>query len=193
MLALICCGMLALTGCISRERLMQIEAVAAQANQQLAQGEQAVTAAETALQHARTLAERTASDEALRAVTAAEVALGQAKETLPTLQRAAKDTAHALAAARAAQEAGASWWEILLAGGAALATGGTAGAALMGTRAAKIGHALRSTVQYIDQLKPAADEQLGKKARKELAQRLFNRSDVQLIETERARLHGQAA
>jgi hypothetical protein len=161
-LALICCGILALTGCISNERLTQIEALAAQANQQLAQGEQAVTAAETALQHARTLAERTASDDALRAVTAAEVALAQAKETLPTLQRAANDTAHALAAARAAQEAGASWWEIVLAGGAALATGSTAGAALMGTRATKIGHALRSTVQYIDQLKPAATNNLVK-------------------------------
>lgn len=193
LLAVALIGLCLLTGCISSERLAQAEAVAVQASERLADGERAVEQAHAALTTAEGLAERIESPEAQAAVAAAQDALAQAEAALPALHLAAEDTAQALKAARAAKEAGGSWWEILLAGAAALATGGTAGAALMGSRAGKFAHALRSTIQYVDTLKPAADASLGKTERKRLAAQTLDRADIKVIEAERSKMNAEKA
>ena len=190
-IAAVCVAMLFLSGCISTERLAQAEAIAVQASERLADGEQTVETARATLSKAEALADRTGSPAATEAVATARAALSQAEAALPALQLAAQDTAQALTAARKAQEAGGSWWEVLLAAGAALATGGTAGAALMGTRTAKVAHALRSTIAYVDALKPAADAGLGKNERKRLAAQTLDRADIAIIERERAALNVQ--
>lgn len=52
-------------------------------------------------------------------------------------------------------------------------------------------HALRSTIQYVDALKPAADAGVGKNERKRLAAQTLDRADIAIIERERAALNVQ--
>ena len=191
LIATVLIAILLCTGCVTTERLVQAEQIAAQAAEQLATGERAVAQARDALAKAEQLAQRIDNVQAHAAVAAAEQALTQAEHALPALRIAATDTANALQAARAAKEAGGSWWQVLLAAGASLATGGTAGAALMGQRASRFAHALRSTIQYVDALKPAVDASIGKGERKRLAERTLDRRDIEVIEFERARLSAE--
>lgn len=179
------------TGCLTAERLAQAEEIARVADEQLLAGQEAVAAAREALTVAQRLAERVESDEARTAVAAAEGALVKAEEALPALQDAAATASDALEAARAAKEAGASWWQVLLAGAAAVATGGAGGAAVMGARAGKVTRALRNTIRYVGKLKPIVDASVGVGERKRLAEQTLDSSDVVLIQEERHRLRGQ--
>ena len=182
-------GILLLTGCLSTARLEQVEQIAIQAAERLEHGQAAVEQARATLAKAEALAERIDSQEARDAVQTAQRAVDEAELALPALQLAATDTAQAFTAARQAREAGASWWQVLLAAGVTLATGGSAGAAVMGQRAKQIAHALRSTIQYVDTLKPAVDASIGAGERKRLAERTLDRADIEVIEFERARLN----
>lgn len=180
--------LLTLGGCSTSERLQQAEAIALLAAESLAEGEAAVEQARAALSQAEALADRVDSQAATEAVAAARDALGQAEAVLPDLQRAATQTAEALAAAREANANGGHWWQVLLSAGAALATGGVGGAAVMGVRSARMSHALRGTIAYVDALTPAADAHLGIETRKRLANGVIDGSARRVIDEQRTKM-----
>lgn len=146
-LLLLALCLLVLTGCVTEERLAQLEsiatraeAIAEKAQAGLATAEKAVAMADQALVTARRLAEVTQSEQAQRAVDVAGKALAEAEQALPVARAAVETTRQTAALAKATYEeataqkaAGAGGWELALSIGLSLlAGGGTAAAPLLG-------------------------------------------------------------
>jgi hypothetical protein len=131
-----------LGGCVSDERLAQLEAMAKHAQEGaarsaavLAQAEEANQAARATLASAQQLADASGSKAAQEAVAKAQEGLARAEAALPTMRaaveasKAAADTATtAVEQAKAAREAGASGLEIVVGLALSALTGGAASA-----------------------------------------------------------------
>lgn len=140
-----------LTGCTQAD-IDRAEAVSAAADAKLSAADQALAVANQALDEARELAAKVGSDQARQLVAKAQQAVDLASASDDAAKVAAKAGRDAVEGAKAAQAAGASTFNVLLAAATALipAAGGLIASI---NSAVQAGRALRQTVAGVDAAK----------------------------------------